>query len=197
MNNSVIFPRKGRDARSIPRRSYNGIGTVELAQNVVNMQVELHADGLMVDGGGVGGGVIDFIRHSHVFCFEVQFGGKDIVYNTIWGNTGEKCANNRAAIYSSLRSWLRTGAIPNDPELKRQLLSIRYTHNNKDEILLESKEDLVDEDGNGISVDDVDALAITFAYPLVAHANAGGEGPHKPPEAEHEYNPYDEKRMVA
>lgn len=197
MNNSVIFPRKGRDARSIPRRSYNGIGTIELAQNVINMQQELHADGLMVDGGGVGGGVIDFVRHSHVFCFEVQFGGKDIIHNTVWGNTGEKYANNRAAIYGALRSWLKTGALPNDPELKRQLLSIRYTHNVKDEILLESKEDLVDEDGNGVSVDDIDALAITFSYPLVAHANAGGEGPHKPPEAEHEYDPYSQQRMNA
>lgn len=197
MNNSVIWPRKGRDARSIPRRTYNGLSTVELGQNVINAQLELHADGLMIDGGGVGGGVIDFVRHAHVFCYEVQFGGKDIIYNTVWGNTGEKYANNRAAIYGALRSWIRTGALPNDPEIKRQLLSIRYTHNNKDEILLESKEDLVDEDGNGVSVDDIDALATSFAYPLAAHANAGGDFPHKPAGAECEYDPYSQERMMA
>src|SRR5258708_3360542 len=33
-NNSVIFPRKGRDARSIERSIYNGIGTVELSNHV-------------------------------------------------------------------------------------------------------------------------------------------------------------------
>lgn len=199
MNNSVIAFRKGRDARSIPRRTFNGLSTVELAQEVYNANAQYHGDGIMIDGGGVGGGVVDFCRHQHLFVYEVQFGGKDVIHNTVWGNTGEKYANNRAAIYGAFRSWLRTGALPNDPELKRQMLSIRYTYNVKDEIILESKEDLVDEDGNGISVDDVDAYAIGFAYPLARHAYAGGEHMQGKPmaQAEHEYDPYSEERMNA
>ena len=93
MNASVIFPRKGRDARTIERRRYNGLSTVALADEVAVFNETMRPDGIMVDGGGVGGGVVDNIRQKRIFCYEVQFGGKDVVYNTIWGNTGEKYAN--------------------------------------------------------------------------------------------------------
>lgn len=150
----------------------------------------------MVDGGGVGGGVVDNIRNQRLHCYEVQFGGKDVIYNSVQGNTGEKYANNRAAMYGACRAWLKTGSLPDDPELKRQMLAIRYTFNNKDEIILERKEDLLDEDGNGISVDDIDALVLTFAHPVAANAYAGGEHP-APAQVEIEYDPYSPERMVA
>ena len=151
MNSSVIFPRKGRDARTIERFRYNGYSTTQLASEVISINNQYHADGIMIDGGGVGGGVVDQVRAGRLFCYEVQFGGKDVIHNTIWGNTGEKYANNRAAMYGACRAWLATGALPNDPDLKRQMMAIRYTFNAKDEIILERKEDLVDEDGQGIS----------------------------------------------
>lgn len=199
MNNSVIFPRKGRDARSIPRRVLSGASTVEVTEQVFQFRNEVHADGVMVDGGGVGGGVVDQLRLKNLFVYEVQFGGKDDVGGTAWGNTGERYANKRAAMYGALRYWIKGGAIPNDEELYKQLMAIKYGFNNKDEILLESKEDLVDDDGNGISIDDADGLALTFAYPLHPHARAGGE--HWPGRndniAEHEYDPYSKERMSA
>lgn len=196
MNNSVIFPRKGRDARTIAREIFNGLSTVELADRVYAINSRLHADGLMVDGGGVGGGVVDNIRNKRLHCYEVQFGGKDVVFNSVWGNTGERYANNRAAMYGACRAWLSTGSLPPDPELRRQMLAIRYTFNNRDEILLERKEDLVDEDGHGISLDDIDALVLTFAHPVAANAHAGGEHQVGPP-VEIEYDPYDPSRMAA
>ena len=116
----------------------------------------------MIDGGGVGGGVVDQVRAKRLFCYEVQFGGKDVIHNTIWGNTGEKYANNRAAMYGACRAWLETGALPPDPDLKRQMMAIRYTFNAKDEIVLERKEDLVDEDGQGISLDDIESNGIVL-----------------------------------
>jgi len=194
-NNSVIFPRKGRDARSIPRRVYNGINTVELSTRVHEAHNDLHSDGLFVDGGGVGGGVVDTLRNMHLFVYEVQFGSKDDVGGAPWGIQGEKYANKRAAMYGALRSWLKTGAIPNDPDLRNAMLAIRYSFNNKDEILLMSKEDIM-EDNPGILLDDLDGLVLTFAYPLAAHANAGGDFPHKPI-VEFEYDPYSPERMVA
>lgn len=196
MNNSVIFPRKGRDARTIPREIFNGLSTVEFADRVYNTNDRLRADGLMVDGGGVGGGVVDNIRNKRLHCYEVQFGGKDVIYNSTWGNTGEKYANNRAAMYGNCRAWLSTGSLPVDPELRRQMLAIRYTFNNRDEILLERKEDLVDEDGNGISLDDIDALVLTFAHPVAANAHAGGEHP-APAQVATEYDPYSKEQMAA
>jgi hypothetical protein len=194
-NNSVIFPRKGRDARSIPRQSFNGLNTVALATKVFETSQSLRADGIFVDGGGVGGGVVDNVRNMQLFCFEVQFGSRDFIGGSVFGNPGERYANKRAEMYGSLRSWLKTGALPNDPDLRQQMLAIKYTHNNKDEIILESKEDTFD-GGKGISPDDLDALVLTFAYPLASHAAAGGEHQQKPL-VESDYDPFDEKRMVA
>lgn len=196
MNASVIFPRKGRDARTIIRERFQGYSTTQLTDAIFAVNERLHADGLMIDGGGVGGGVVDQVRQRRLFCYEVQFGGKDIIFNSVWGNTGERYANNRAAMYGACRAWLKTGSLPMDPELRRQMLAIRYTFNVRDEILLERKEDLVDENGYGIALDDIDALILTFAHPLAQNANAGGEHIHRPI-VESEWDPYSHERMLA
>ncbi len=194
-NNSVLFFRKGRDARSLPRRIFNGLDTVALANEVFSAREAYHADGIFIDGGGVGGGVVDNVRNLHLFCFEVQFGSRDFVGGTVTGNSGERYANKRAEMYGALRSWLKGGALPNDPQLRQQMLAIKYTYNIRDEILLESKEDMM-ADNDGLSPDDLDALVLTFAYPLASHANAGGEGPRKPL-VESEYDPFSSERMAA
>ena len=76
MNASVIFPRKGRDARTIERERFNGLSTVELADRILQAHFRYHADGIMIDGGGVGGGVVDNVRNKRLHCYEVQFGGQ-------------------------------------------------------------------------------------------------------------------------
>lgn len=193
-NKSVIFPRKGRDARSIPRQEFRGLSTVELATRVHETHHSLHSDGIFVDGGGVGGGVVDQLRHMHLFCYEVQFGSKDDVGGAVWGIDGEKYANKRAAMWGAMRFWVKTGALPLDANLKAQLVGPTYWFNNRDEIQLESKEDMM---ARGVeSPDDADALATTFAYPLASHEYAGGLGPQKPL-VESEYDPYAAERMVA
>lgn len=193
-NESVIFIRKGRDARTIPAQVYRGLNTVELAVKVQEAHFQYHSDGIFVDGGGVGGGVVDNLRNIHLFCFDVQFGGKDDVRGSATGNDGERYANKRAAMWGALRAWIKTGALPNDPELKAQLIGPSYTYNVRNEIQLESKEDMMK---RGVeSPDRADALALTFAYPLAPHDLAGGEHPRKPL-VEWEYDPFEPKRMVA
>lgn len=186
-NFSVLFPRRGRDARSISRRRYQGLSTVDLSFRIQDFSRELRCDGIMIDGGGVGGGVVDQVRHLQLHCFDVQFGGRPS-QSTEWNTLGEVYANKRAEMYGSLRSWLKTGSLPNDPELRRQLLSITYTFNNKDAIILTSKEVMMREGKD--SPDDVDALALTFAYPLEARPIKYGGLPLPEPEAKFEYHPY-------
>lgn len=197
-NNSVIYPRKGRDARTFERQVFSGLTTVELASKVFAAQATYRPDGIFIDGGGVGGGVVDNCRQVHqLFIYEVQFGAKDDVGGAVWGISGERYANKRAAMYGALRFWLKTGAIPDDPELRRAFNAILYTFNNKDEILLVPKEDIL-EDNPDIPLDDLDALATTFAYPIAANANAGGpHHDHTPATATHEYDPYSSERMSA
>jgi hypothetical protein len=98
-------------------------------------------------------------------------------------------------MYGALRSWIRTGLLPIDADLRSAMLAIRYTFNKQDQIILTPKEDIL-ADNPGLVLDDLDALALTFGGPLAPNAYAGGEGPKKP-FVESEWDPYDPKRMVA
>lgn len=197
-NSSVIFPRKGRDARSIERQVFKGLSTVSLAGKVAETAQFLRADGIFIDGGGVGGGVVDQCRHLQLHCHDIQFGGKADLPGYATGNAGERYANKRAEMYGALRAWLRGGAIPHDLAeggLRQQLLSITYTFNARDEIILTSKEVMM-RDGKP-SPDDVDALVLTFAYPLQPHPAAGYMGAGMKPLVETEYDPFSPERMAA
>lgn len=195
-NSSVIYPRKGRDARTIQRQRYQGLSTVQLADRVYQADATLHADGIFIDGGGVGGGVVDNVRQKNLFCYEVQFGAKDDTPHSVWGSTGERYANKRSGMYGACRAWLKTGAIPNDPDLLKQFRSIKYVFNKRDEIQLLSKEDLL-KDNPDLELDDIDALVTTFAHALAAHDRAGGEHLHRRDPVDFEYDPFAQSRMVA
>ena len=199
-NNSVIFVRKGRDARSIERKLYSGLSTTEVANRVFDVFTELRPDGIFIDGGGVGGGVVDQCREKRLYIWEVQFGAVDSITSVVNDNRGERYANMRAAMYGVLRAWIKTGMLPMSAELRTAMLAIKYTYRSTkqgDEIILTSKEDLLDENPD-LDLDTLDALCLTFGGPLHRNANAGGDHPHpKMNTAEHEYDPYSEERMNA
>lgn len=167
---SVIAFRRGKDARSKSRRRYQGLNTVQLASRVFDAVMETAAAAVFVDSGGVGGGVVDQLEAMGVVVFPVDFGGKadDI-------DSGEKCLNKRAEIYLRMNKWLKEGGcLPldeSDGGLRDQLTAPTYTFTRGDTLLqLESKKDL--KRRLGISPDDADALAVTFAYPWATAAPA-------------------------
>lgn len=193
-NASVIYIRKGRDARTFDRERFQGINTVQLADKVLEAHQRYRSDGIMVDGGGVGGGVVDQLRAKQMHCYEVQFGGKDDTPHATWGSAGEHYANKRSGMYGAARAWLKTGSIPTDPDLRKQFAAIKYTLNKRDEIQLISKEDMLKLDPD-LELDDIDAFVLTFAHALASHIAAGGE--HLPEKLwKSEYDPYD-KEMIA
>lgn len=197
-NSSVIYPRKGRDARTYERQRFQGLSTVQLSDKVFEVNFTLHADGIMIDGGGVGGGVVDQIRAKALHCFEVQFGAKDDTPHMTWGSQGERYANKRSGMYGACRAWLKTGCIPNDPALLKQFSAIKYTLNRQDAIQLISKEDMLKLDPD-LELDDIDALVLTFAHALAASEWAGGEHVRKPL-VESDYDPiqqYDDEVRAA
>jgi hypothetical protein len=189
---SVLVVRKGRDAKSIPAVRLKNLDTMALASRVVELSQSLRADAVFIDGGGVGGGVVDRCRQLRLHVHDVQFGGKadrgDIVTN------GERYANKRAEMWGSLRAWLTTGSIEPDIELRTQLVGPSYAFNQRDEIQLERKSDMR---SRGVASPDwADALALTFAYPVVPNIAAGREGP-KTELVQWDYNPFESNRMVA
>jgi hypothetical protein len=192
-NETVIFFRKGRDARTIPPVRLRGASVVQVAAKVSEVCQTHRVDGVFIDGGGVGGGVVDNVRALHIHCFDIQFGSKPESLGFAWGTEGERYANKRAEMWGSMRQWLKSGAIPYDADLKAQLVGPTYTYNLKNEILLEKKEEMMK---RGLDSPDLaDALALTFAMPVIAHQFAGGgDRPHKPL-VQSEYNPFATKNI--
>ncbi len=186
-NASVICIRKGRDARTIPWLRFRGLSTTELAAKVVETSLHYRADAVFIDGGGVGGGVVDQVRAAHIHCFDINFGSKPDAIGFATGSQGEAYANKRAEMWGAMRAWLRSGgAIPDAPELRDELVGPSYVYNLRHEIQLEKKEDMMK---RGVeSPDQADALALTFALPVSGHASAGRDGPMAPL-IEHEYDP--------
>ncbi len=174
---SVIFARRGRDCRTwnqskgIPCSgpwTYRGLSTDQLAARVIEIADRIRADAIFVDGGGVGGGVVDRLRLLHRDPVDVQFGASaDASSIDSTGAVGEKYANKRAEMWGAMRAALKVGvAIPDDPELAAQLCAVEYAFNQRDEIQLEKKADMKK---RGLSSPDIaDAMALTWAYPVTA-----------------------------
>lgn len=163
---TVIVLRRGRDAASVPWVKLRGADTMTVAARVMEMVNQHRPDVIFIDGGGVGGGVVDRLRQLRQNVIEVQFGASaDRSLDTQDGAV--VYFNKRAEIWGFMRDWLRGGAIPDDPELMADLTAVEYGYSmlkGRDAILLEKKADMKKR-GLG-SPDAADALALTFAYPV-------------------------------
>ncbi|MBI3196365.1 MAG: terminase, partial [Rhodospirillales bacterium] len=72
---SVIFLRRGRDARSWPIEKHQGLDLMTLAGRVAERAAAENVRAVFVDEGGVGAGVVDRLRQLGVpFVFGVNFG---------------------------------------------------------------------------------------------------------------------------
>jgi hypothetical protein len=195
---SVIYARKGRDARTWPPEILPGFSTMATASRVAATFLRLHASVVMVDSGGVGGGVVDRLRQLRIPVMEVDFGSGADGINP---DDGSKYANKRAEIWGAMRAWLKGGAIANiktgeNTTLIDELVGPNFGLNNAESIQLESKKDMRK---RGVPSPNVaDALACTFAYPSMYHQHAvasdlQAEGPTVQPD----YNPFEQARIYA
>jgi phage terminase large subunit len=187
----IIVPRKGRDARTLEWGMFRNLDTMQLAARVIERRNETRADAVFVDGGGVGGGVIDRMRQLRFDVHDVQFGAK-ADRSPMPGVEAVRYANKVAEMWGSMKDWLKTGAIPNDPALHAQLTSRRYayvTASGRDCIALEPKSEMKK---RGLeSCDRADGLCLTFAYPVMPTRHSGGvPGDLRAPAMQSEYDPY-------
>lgn len=190
---TVLVVRKGRDARSIPAIRLRGLDTMAVAGRVVELAQSLSADAIFIDGGGVGGGVVDRCRQLRLDVFDIQFGGKADRSDLL--SQGESYANKRAEIWGAMRAWLTTGGggIADDDALAEQLIGPTYGFDKMDRIQLERKEDLKK---RGVASPDwADALALTFSFPVTPNISAGREWGRAPALA-HEYDPFASERLM-
>lgn len=186
---SVIYFRRGRDGSSIPPILYQGLSTVELASRVSSTFLNVGAQIVFVDEGGVGGGVVDRLRQLGVPVHGVDFGRGPDGINEM--DPQVRYANKRAEIWGAMRDWLEIGSIVDEVNgsevgLVAELTAPTYGHTIKEAILLESKKDMR---RRGVPSPNVaDALALTFSLPVAPVARNALEMP-KAPMAE-DYNPF-------
>jgi hypothetical protein len=171
-NMSVLYLRKGRDARTPGIRKFRGLDTMQLASRIVELADQVKCDGVFIDEGGVGGGVVDRCRQLGLDVIGVQFGGEaDRAALMDQGGQGERYANKRTEMWGTMRLAIKNGlAIPDDADLHDELVGPEYGFNKRDEIQLESKDDMLK---RGLASPDIaDALALTYAYPVVRRVPA-------------------------
>lgn len=150
---SVMIYRKGLQAFEL--KKYRGLDTMKLA-GMVSLEIrDKEPDAVFIDEIGIGAGVVDRLT---------QLGFNHLLYpvnNAVQAiNTKEYC-NLRAESWCKMRDWLKTGSIPDDRELKDDLIGVEYGFDAKNRIQLENKEDMK---SRGLaSPDCADALAMTFA----------------------------------
>lgn len=189
---SVIVIRKGRDARTHPAKKYRGISTMELASRVAETAAEFRADAVFIDGGGVGGGVVDRCRQLKVpNVFDVQFGGSPD--RGMPGAEQARYANKVAEMYGWMREWLKGGSIQDEQDLRSQLEGREYGYvvlHGQEALALEKKADMKK---RGLSSPDwADGLALTFAYHVNRSTTAGRAAAGLTPRVQSDWNPYED-----
>jgi hypothetical protein len=161
---SVLAERQGRSGKIILTSAK--IDLMTLAGRVAELWRRERPEALFIDDGGLGGGVTDRLRQLGLRPIAVNFAAaarEDGAY-----------ANKRAEMWFALGEWLKTACLARDQRLKDDLSAPVYGYDRKDRYLLESKDDLKK---RGLaSPDYADALALTFAAPVMArrYAVAGG-----------------------
>ena len=167
-DDSVLFFRRGFDARSIPPIRLHIPNLMTLAGVVAQKVAEFRPAGVFIDEGGIGAGLVDRLRQLNVPVHAIQFGAAA----DLPAREGEGLyKNKRSEMYGSLRRWLGAGGcIPDREQLRRELGAPMYAIDDRDKIVLEKKRDI--KARLGFSPDESDALALTFASPVRAPQTA-------------------------
>ncbi len=171
-DHSTLAIRCGRDARSRPWKRWHQVDAMTLAGDIALQAAIYHPDAIFIDAGNIGAAVVDRVRQllPDVLVVEVWFGGKgrDV---TLLEGTPVRTANKRAEIWSSVKIWLSGGCIPDEQVIEDDLVGPEYSFNAEQAIILESKDHMR---ARGLSSpDDADALACTFAEPVMPRTVPG------------------------
>ncbi|HEB28393.1 MAG TPA: terminase [Porticoccus sp.] len=179
-DDTVIYPRIGNDARSFPIERYKGLDTIQVSGKVIECIRRFRAIGMdpsavFVDGGGIGAGVVDYLRHLGYDILEVQFGGgatdKEVYRfksDEMWGTMREAIATKLV-----LPKLTDKGGV----ELKDQLTQREFGYTIQgNKVHLESKKDMKERlGGEAASPDIADALALTYAQEVAPLRVVAGE----------------------
>lgn len=153
---NVVRARQGRNARVMKPEKWRGMDTVYTAGRIATVIDRMNPDAVFIDGGGIGGAVVDILKSRNYKVIEVNFGGK--------AKNEQDFYNKAAEMYQAMKDWLPTAYLDDDSELADDLAGREYGFDKDGRLQLEKKDDMKK---RGLpSPDDGDALALTFAEPI-------------------------------
>ncbi len=159
-DDSVITRRQG--LMCFPQKRFHGLDLMTLADNIAQEIYAWQPDAVFIDGGGMGAGVVDRLRHMGFDIVDAQAGARAL--------DSAKYLNRRAEMWAKMREWLPTGKLPDDSELADALTGLEYGFSSSGALQLEKKEDAKK---RGLSSPDGgDSLALTWYAPVVARLDA-------------------------
>ena len=172
MDRTAIVFRQGRTAFRIEYHERKR--PMEVAGILAGYWTEHKPDGLFVDKGGIGSGIVDRLRELGIPVIAVNFGER--------ATDTELYENKRAECWWRMKEWVEDhpNRLPNDAAMIADLIAPQPMVTSKSKRLLESKKDMRK---RGIrSPDGGDALAVTFAEPVNQMSNllAGRSAPAAP-----------------
>jgi hypothetical protein len=149
---TVICARRGR--KVYPLSKFRELDTMQVAGHVAAVIKTMKPALVNIDIGAMGAGVVDRLREQGFEVRGINFGGEP--------TDKVKYANKRAEMWGEMAAWLKEGGeIPDDYELKQDLIGPEYSYTSSQQLLLEKKEAMK---RRGLSSPDcADALALTFA----------------------------------
>lgn len=170
---TVICARRGR--KVYPLSKFRELDTMQVAGHVAAAITKLKPRLVNIDVGAMGAGVVDRLREQGYDVRAINFGGSP--------TDKVKYANKRAEMWGEMAEWLKDGGeIPDDYELKQDLIGPEYSYTSAQQLMLEKKEVMKK---RGLSSPDcADALALTFAAPVSATAEYNTEIIANPPDAD-------------
>jgi phage terminase large subunit len=153
-DSSVLFPRQGLQA--FDPWQYRNLDGTQGAEVTVRKWNEFQTDACFIDNtGGYGASWIDNLIRLGKAPIGVHFSEK---------SSDPQYYNKRTEMAFLLANWIKQGgAIPNIRELTEALVQTTYNFRNE-KLLLEEKEDI--KETLGYSPDHMDALMLTFAFPV-------------------------------
>jgi phage terminase large subunit-like protein len=179
-----IFPRKGLQAYKydvmpgLPEKTFAGKVAAAIQQH--------KADMTFIDTtGGYGGEVLSRLTDLGFTAMGVHFSSEP---------DNERFLNRRAEMWFKMLDFLKEGSIPNETALISELCAPTYDNNNAAmRLKLEAKKEI--KGRIGVSPDIADALALTFAYPVMTKVDPStGFDSAAPRSNLVEWNPYKQQQ---
>jgi hypothetical protein len=160
---SVIVVRDGNKLEKAMIWQYRGLSIPDFAGHVAEKINGLSPQGVVVDGDGLGAGVVDILRDRGFKIIEFHGGAEP--------SDKKMYFNKRAEAWGRMKAWLTSGraSIPVSTELRDDLVGIEYGYKDTTgQLALEKKADMKK---RGLASPDVaDALAMTFAQAFASDA---------------------------